>query len=390
MYRHRVIGKRRKGRILIAGVLTTALAFATSVTATYAWFSLDAQQKDQIVKFGMAELPDMTLEMGYYGKDGKTTYSTEENPLKFDEAGLKQYFAESGYDPSKPLDPVTGLSSENDSQTGKPLLTSAYRGGLDPKTFLYEDGSRPKEVGTYYQFEFAFRCAQDCWLYLSPQSHITPGDNANKFDKETGLPLDEAKLDEAVHALRVRFTGYDEQGNVSSDFVTLPTVLPKEGQNLTREEGKEIDDVYYGGVANLSASKGYYDVRDGQEVVYGQRGEQTIFQKDAEGKDLLGDGVAVEGGDFLHAGHALGAKVVDVAAMKAQGLIEKENAKSFSAYTLEDGVGQTSSSALLSLKAKRSQKLVVTVYLEGWDPYCTNDIGNAAMSLDLVFTGLVH
>ena len=388
MYRYKTWNKRKKGKVLIAGVLTTSLAFATSVTATYAWFNLEARHTEQILSFGIAELHDTTLDMGYYDVNGNPVFGTEENPLHFDQAGLDTYFGPAGYDSSKPLDPVTGLSSVLD-ENGKPLLTPAYRGGRDPATFLDNEGKRPEDVGTYFQFEFAFRCAQDCWLYLSPQSFVTPGKNQGEIDDE-GIPLDEHKLDQAVHALRVRFTGLDDTGKVFSDFTTVPTVIPKEGENLDRAEGAGIDDVYYGGVANLSANTGFYDSKDGEEVVYGQIGEEKIFVKTESGEVATGDGVAVVGGDFLHAGHASGVKMVDAAAMKKQGMIAKENAKPFASATLEDGVGQTSSTPLLSLKAKQSQKLIVTVYLEGWDPYCTNDIGKASMSLDLVFTGLVH
>lgn len=376
---------------MVAGVLTTALAFVSSVTATYAWFYTESSQIDQLMTFSLAD-QERILEMGYYDASGVPHFGDEENPLRFDEAGLRNYFADSGYDPSKPLDPVTGLSSI--VSEGKPVLTPAYRAGRDPKTFLitHDDGTttRPSEIGTYYQFEFAFKCTADCWLYLSPESHVSPGDNTNKFDAETGLALSEEKLNKAVHALRVRFTGLDADGNVTGDYWSVPTVTPsKEGQNLTRDEGKGIDDVYYGGVANLSASNGYYDYRDGEEVVYGQIGDEKIF------KEERGDGVAVTDGDFLTAGHAKDVKVVDVEAMKKDGRIEKEDAKPFSSLTLENDdegnpVGQTSSDILLSLKANTPQKLVVTIYIEGWDPYCTNDIGQAAMSLDLVFTGLVH
>ena len=85
---------------MIAGVLTTAMAFATSVTATYAWFNLETQHIDQIMSFGISEDPDRTLDMGYYDINGNPIYSTEEAPLKFDETGLRTYFGPSGYDPS--------------------------------------------------------------------------------------------------------------------------------------------------------------------------------------------------------------------------------------------------------------------------------------------------
>ena len=379
MPRYRSLRHRRKGKLLLAGLLTTSLAFASSVTATFAWFNLDAQQKDQILNFGVSEPVDAILEMGYYDVNGNAVFPTEEDPFVFDEAGLRKAFGPAGYDPSKPLDPVTGLSSV--IEDGKPQLTSSYRSGLDPKTFLYEDGSRPEDVGTYYQFEFAFRCNMDCWVYLAPDSHVSPGDNVGKFDGETGLELDEDKLNEAVHSLRVRFTG--EENGKPIDYVTVPTVLPsKEGQDLGRADGKAINDVYYGGVACLTADSGYYDALNGEEVVYGQLNDTKLFSG-------YGDGIPFVGGDFLHAGHAKDVHVVDVDAMKSGGMIAKENAKPFSSIILEEGVGQ-SSSYLLSLKANKSQRLVVTVYLEGWDPYCTNDIGQAAMSLDLVFTGLVH
>ena len=373
----------KKGKILVVGVLTTTLAFASSVTATYAWFALETQQKDQIMNFGVADVSsDAVLEMGYYDVNGNAVYPTEENPFKFDQAGLDKAFGPAGYDSSKPLDPVTGLSST--LVEGRPLLTSSYKGGMDPSTFLYPDGSRAEGVGTYFQFDFAFRCNMPCWVYLAPSSHVTPGDNSNKYDHDTGIELDEDKLNQAVHALRVRFTSKED--NEVLDFVTAPTVNPsKEGQNLAREEGKKLNQVYYGGAASLTENSGFYDNVDGEEIIYGlKKGQEKLFL------DAPGDGVPVSNGDFLHAGHASGVKVADVAKLKQLGSIEKEDAYAFDEMTLEEGAGQTSSPYLLSLSPGISQRLVVTVYLEGWDPYCTNDIGQAAMSLDLVFTGLVH
>ncbi len=339
--------KKHRRRLLLAGILTTSLTFVSGLTATFAWISLTPFASTPDLKFGIAEDAGATLWMGYVDDAGQ--YQFPEN-IVYDDAGLESVFP--SYDHSKGLDPVSGMNSRID-ENGLPKLTGSYRGGDDIATFHEAEGG-------YHQFEFAFKCDHDCWVYLSPQSKLTPNVEANQAtasDKEK----DADKLNEAVNCLRVSF---------ASDS----------GYYVARS--KEADyEVNYGGLLDVLPYDGYYDHRDGKEVVYGQYSGTPKYDE-----NVVGDGEKSKTSDFLNAGHAKGIQKADLSDV----VFEKEAAEPFSAFTLEDGAGQTSSTPILELEANVAKRLVVTIYLEGWDPYCTNDIGLASMSLDLVFTGLAH
>ena len=341
-------GNKTRRRLLIAGVLTTGMTFCSGLTATFAWLSLTPFASTPDLLFGTDPEASAILTMGYVDSEGKYQFPED---IVYDDAGLESVFP--SYDHSKGLDPVTGMNASFDPNDPKalPKLTGSYRGGDDIATFHEAEGG-------YHQFEFAFVCNHDCWLYLSPQSKITPNTEANKqtaLDKEK----DAAKLDEAVNALRVSFASSD-------------------GYYIACDKADEHE-VNYGGLLDVLPYDGYYDHRDGKEIVYGQYEGQVNYEG-------VGDGTKSEISDFLNAGHASGVQKADLSGVT----FVKEDARPFADFTLEDGVGQTSSIPLLELEANTPKRLVVSVYLEGWDQYCTNDIGLASMSLDLVFTGLVH
>ena len=349
-------------RFLLTGILTTALTFTAGVTSTYAWLNLGQQTIERVIE---AELSDHvpTLQMGQM-VDGEFVAFTEKDTRD-----------------GAVLSPVSGAGSVVEGEY--PVLTSAPR--MKGEGTLTKDG--------YLQFEYYFLCDTDCWIYLAPGSHVVPGNNANRYDEETGIQLDEKKLDESVFTLRTRFTSYSEEEGLI-DILTIPTIAAKEGQEvLQRAEGKDVSDVYYGGIADILPFDGFYDNDGEKEYVYHYGKTPTAEEEERLYKGIGEDEnpMPEDQGNFLLANHRKGIKKADLPAWKEEGYVLPEDARpDFSSVTLEEGVPTTDSDYLLNLVAFEPGKLVVTVYLEGWDPYCTNDIGSASMELDLVFTGLAH
>ena len=353
----------------MAGLLTTALTCATGVTATFAWFSLEPFHREKVVNFKVADDAQAFL----YMAEGKDTYVDSET-------GNLRIKKDAEISPKIPktLDPVTGAGST--IKDGRPVLKTAPR-------MRAEDGDASPD--TYLTLEYYFECDHDCWLTLAPESKITPREeaNASKTDPDDGHPLNPADLNNAVHALRTRFNGTERDGS-PIDITAVPT--PKNSQGVEMKRNPDKMDTYYGGIADMMPFNGFYDsYADGEgkkEYCYGV-GDQTLVPY------LNETGSASEGqkGDFLHAAHENGVQLVDVEKAKQDGLIKKEEALDFSSIILNDGEGQIPAGGyLLDLKANVAKKLTITVYIEGWDPYCTNSIGQASMELNLVFTGLAH
>ena len=338
----------------MAGILTTALTCATGVTATFAWFSLEPFRVGPVVQFAIAENAESTLQM----------WRLDDNDQRMDPESDDSGRA------AATLDPVTSAGST--VIDGYPVLKTAPR-------MQYSGGDA--KADSYLTLKYEFQCDRDCWITLAAGTKVVPN------QRENAIKDNPEQLNEAVHALRVRFNGSDADGN-PTDITGRPDAYDALDKRMDR--GAKGEDVYFGGVADMMPYDGFYDNADGKEYCYGLDAQPSdpSYWYDGETSDT-----GKEGGNFLDAAHKSGVKLFDVQRAKKEHLIPKEEAPYFSQNLIppEEFEGQLPSGLfLLDLKANQPKKLVVTVYIEGWDPYCTNDIGNASMTLDLVFTGLAH
>lgn len=341
--------------LLGIGALSLGLTLSSLATATYAWFDIvTSASLDQIeMTFGGAP----TLEMGLKDQDGNIHYASSWN-----DASLQEL--DSNYVPFEPLKEVSSMfesswkNASTDASTAFPLLYEPFYASQDPT-------STPVAKEGFLQYEMFFRSDRNLYLFLDEATKISPLSELNRtraeeINSQTGSTLKGSELDQVVDAVRVSF--FSETGF----YICSPS---------------GSSSVTYGGLLDLDKD-GYYDYRDGKEIVYGDYAGTPLY-----GEALEQDSLAPEKPNAFHAKHQKG-----ISPWKHNEVgFQKETAYAVSELSLSKSASYFDASTmkpLAHLKANVPTRLVFTLYAEGWDHHLTEKIASGAFSLHLAFTGL--
>ncbi len=341
--------------LLGIGALSLGLTLSSLATATYAWFDIVTSASLDQIKMTFGGSP--SLEMGLKDQDGNIHYASSWN-----DASLQEL--DSSYVPFEPLKEVSSMfesswnNSSLDSSTSFPLLYEPFYASQDPT-------STPVAKDGFLQYEMFFRSDRNLYLFLDEATSISPLSDLNKtraeeINSQTGSSLKGSELDQVVDAVRVSF--FSETGF----YICSPS---------------GSSSVTYGGLLDLDKD-GYYDYRDGKEIVYGDYAGTPLY-----GDPLSEDSLAPEKPNAFYAKHQKGIspwKHNDVGFQKETSYPVEELALSKSASYFDPSIMKP----LAHLKANVPTRLVFTLYVEGWDHHLTEKIANGAFSLHLAFTGL--
>lgn len=365
-YRHHKKAKTimSNRNLFLAGVLSFALTFAASVTSTYAWFEVSEHAKVSQLDFSIHDEAD--FEIGLKNNNDGYDYYHEVN----DEI-LESHFAR--YQPNSTLHDLSSnyqslwLNEETNPETDFPVLRRSYADKEKPhQIYVAQTG--------YYQFEFFLKANRDMYLFLDPEScYAKPLHDLNVATAEAfHKSITAEDLDNIVHACRVSF--YSSRG------FTIWEPNTDVGSTTV-----------FGGVLDLNGD-GYYDDNNGKEVVYGEYADDAPLVYD-EAYDV--DTPAYnENHTAFKASHRAGIAPFNLAKSEAAGLsFAHETTYTLKELSLPDGVGQYDPSTmhpLLALSAGVPTRLVVTIYLEGWDLDMVDSIGEGHFTLGLGFKGLVQ
>ena len=335
--------------LLLLGAGAFLLALTTSVTATYAWFELTNAQK--VAEIGMKVEQGSPLEIGLKRNLGDTIDYYE----AIGDKELSEHFP--SYSPGAKLSPVSGMNlgdwynQDTDLSRAFPELYSLSPGIASPI----------RTSQGYICFEAYFRSAQPGYLFLEKEgTKIVPEKEINR-ETEAYYGLSEGSLDKVVDCVRVSFLS--NEGYYILD-------LEKEG------------DTAFSGRLDLNGD-GYYDSLDGQEIVYGQYTGEPVFgeslQSDLdneEGEPKTSSGIR----PFLEAeSKANGYAPAIEPAYPLDAFCLKENEPSFD---------PTRQFPLAYLSADEPTRVVISLYLEGWDKDADESVVDGTFSLDLCFTCL--
>lgn len=221
----------------------------------------------------------------------------------------------------------------------------------------------------FFQFEFFFYSARDTYLYLAPSTFIVADHEANLItaSKSTGLYSAE-DLDQAAKAARVSFFSGDvdvEDGKVVEKGTTFKIFEP----NVSKPSNTR-----FGGRLDLNGD-GDYDFSNGKEVLFGEcsNKDKIVYGGDIDKTLDVFNGNTREGVSPLNLKESIN-----------NGLeFASESTFTLNQLGLDDGTNP-----LLYIPAKTEQRLVVTIYLEGWDAQATNAIGYSTLNIKLAFNGL--
>lgn len=367
-YRKNYVISNRK--LFLVGVLAFSLTLAASVTSTYAWFALSQAGKVSFMDFTIKE--NHSLEIGLKDRDGEIHYYDTLN-----DQILEEYFP--AYKAGSPLSDLSSMYQDlwlNDNtnyETDFPILRQAYMKGGD------YHASYPAQQG-FYQFEFFFKGDSDMYLFLDRDEtyikalHEKNREYAHAYNEnvEDNKKINVKDLDNVVNATRVSF-------------------FSKDGFSIYEPNALSSSHTVFGGILDATSKDGYYDFdeKTGKEIVYGEYDANTNLVYDSP---LEEDSSLVGRGTCFNAIHKAGIERFNFEKSKQNGLSFKEE----KTYTLEEmsiskengQYDEKTMRPIALLKREQPTRVVVTIYLEGWDYDVTEAIGNGSFTLGLSFRGL--
>lgn len=335
---------------VVAGAVF-ASAIAVSATSTYAWYSISEQFR--IVGFEMQISHDEELfKLGKKENNGEITYRSDE-PYSLKDLGI--------------VNPVVGNVSNMSvdtypadySETFKPTFSTGYRiGGTTRMTENAVDPNADPAKAEYVQFELYAYCEQDAFLYLSADTGAVANTEANSETAQR-KGVDAAELDNVVNAARISF--YSQLGYKIAEL-------------------GEHEEVTYSGLLDLRG-QGYFDSENGREIVYGNYDGEPAY----EPSPLADDEDPYQRHDIFHAAHKKGVRKWDPSIPYGE---KKEVAYPVShyAYDMDSNASVLYPPEPIGVaKAKTPTRIVVSVFLEGWDHDMTSSLVDASFGLNLGF-----
>ncbi|MCR4562992.1 MAG: hypothetical protein K5694_07320 [Bacilli bacterium] len=345
--------KHKLNKFFGLALAASVLSFSASVTATYAWFSLNDVAVVQNLSMDISG-EDKYLHIGWKDENGNII-----NSDSFDENDLENIFP--GFSKESVLDPLTSnyqdewLNSSTVLADARPVLRKSYQPTSPRKSEVADKG--------FFQFDFYFTCDEDSYLFLADGSKMETNVEKNRDTAERfGLNVED--LNKAIDALRISF--------LSDDSFHIA------------EFGEEVSNTRLGGPLDVWLGDGYYDSSNGKETIYGEyEGEVNYLPALPEDSE----GYSAED-RFFPAKHRAGIEIADLENVA----FKEEDTVTFSSMILPENAGTfypDVTHPITRLKANIPQRVVVTVYAEGWDLDHTNLIARASLTMHLSFTALI-
>ena len=336
------------GKILVATIGLFTLTLATSTVATYAWFAVtDFARIDQI---------SMTLDNSSKMEIGYRTLEGIHYQEKIDENDLR--IIDPNYDKNTHLTDVTSAFSSDWLNTNEAEKTPVLRVPYSKST---SNTMTEAATGGFIQVEAFLRCNQPCHLYLGYKTQATVLERWNReIAAMTGYSEDE--LNKVLDCVRVSFYTKDAY------YIVEP------GQETTSK-------TVFAGPLQARNSLGYYDSEEGKEILFGEY-EGTPSYLPAPEEDYK----PYEDDSAFHAIHKAGVEMVDTSSVAPA----VEQTHLLSELVLPEKASEGGDTLCLgTLHPNEDFRIVVSVYIEGWDLDLTDSLATGKFSLDLSFVGLM-
>lgn len=345
---------------LLIATLTFMASLGSLVVGTIAWFSASSFLEISRFRITMGEAEQVEIglkvpvENPSLGEPGSIVYYQS-----IDDTILKNH---AYYNPWAPFRAVSSmyqslwLNEQTDLSDPEliPVLRSQYKIGGNRQE------SEPTTDG-FYQFELFVKANVRIDLYLDDESYVI-ADQSKNLAVSTQLGLDFSSLNKVKDAMRV-------------------SMLSQEGFHIWEPNAVLAGTTEFGGRLDiLKYDRAYdYDPVLNREYMFGEyNGDEYLIYDESARVDSVTNHSSFNAKTFP------GIAPLSIPLSKQNGLvIAQEN----SATT--DWLSDTNNpdAALLRLYPNEPQRLVVTVYAEGWDRDTTNDIHYANFALNLVFGG---
>lgn len=350
-------------KLFSLGVSAFLLTLGSTAVATVAWFQ--SETTSFIQGMTLEFVSNGGLQIGYRDpRSGDIVYGTALDNTVLNEVDPLAY----------PLDPVLSAVSS--------AATEDYNRTLDPNNdyprfrgaYSYRKTALPTFTNYgYLQFELFFKTDLPSYLLLAPSFAVTPCHEANAAKAKQindaggydGVDVTAEDLDSIVDSIRVSF-------------------FCEDGYNIL--DPKKEEETPFGGALDLDHD-GYFDMDVTKtELIYGLYEGEPIYSEPLEADEGQG-----KPHNCFFGAHKKGARAFLESQSIENGLsYAMENANSLDQMTLHENQGQLypDSVPIAQLAERTDKRVVVTVYIEGWDKDAIDCIGEAQFNLNLGFTAL--
>ena len=342
-----------KAKLLALGAFLFAFGLIVSVTTTYAWYTISIMTNIDALNIRVGVREDYYLKLYLVDRNGQEQYNPDGYTLE-----------EMGYDRDTGLNDVSGmyqsdwLNDDIDMTNALPEFKKSY--GSFPAS---PNRSTVADKG-YLQTVYYLESNENCEIYLTPDSKVSANEEKNRETaSKKGKSYD--KLMEVTNAVRLSF--FSEDGYI----------IANPGNS---------DVTYYGGILDMNGD-GYYDYIDGKEVLYGEYNTEAVTYDE----NAVGDENPMDENlrDSFHSNHMSGISQVIVDYESPELSIKKENSIKIDALRYEEDDPLKDVTPICKIKKGEKKRLVLSVYVEGWDRYMTDAIESAAFNIDIGFLALV-
>jgi hypothetical protein len=321
------------------------------VTSTVAWFDISNNLIVNNLSLSFSDDPGIKIA---FSKDGQLYSDANQEVLK-NEAGVN-------------------------TSASLSVLTSAFQSEwLNDKT-IFDDtmpilrsgpdlGNKIASSG-FIQLPLYFVSSQDGYIYLDKTTTFSANDEANEKSARH-YNVSQESLDKIEGCSRVSF--------YSEDY----------GFKIYEPNAKTPSKTLLGGRLDLNPFDGYFDYNSNskREELFGEynRDEATLFYGLATTEDSTFEG----NNDCFHAATKAGIAPLDIETSIAKGdlKIAQETTHVLSELTAPED-GQSVGMPITYCYAWEPKKVIVTIYVEGWDFDTVTAIAQASFDFKLVFTAV--
>lgn len=380
--------KKKNHKKIIIAISSFLIASSCLAVSSYAWFSIGAQLAVDNYDFHMSSAGDIsiglkinseTLAEKYHKNIGDIYYPTDgvinDSLLKeFNQYNddTRLFSATASYEDEWLLDDTIA-----DDQK-KPILRKVPTPfDINGKKIITEEEANKY----YYQLELYVKANRPMYIYVDEQTLITPDKEKNKQEAllNSDKGVDENQLNKIVDSLRVSFY------TSSNYFIYEPAPRIKDNEIIpTRMFGK----------LDLYNTDGYYDynIQTNKEFLFGEYKNVDKIVYDMSGADKGNDLPTISNG--LLANTKDGVMPVDIAKSIDNGIEGKyqethslkeisakydDEKRRFSLFT-SGGEGEYDNNPA-------AQRVIVTIWSEGWDEDSISFPSSSHFNMNLVFGG---
>jgi hypothetical protein len=335
-----------------------SLTVSILVTSSLAWFKVADTLIASNISIDFVHDEDFSIGLK---KEGKTDYYKA-----LDSATLQSYFSD--FDPKKGLADVSSmyqsqwLNEKTVFADAKPVLRTGYSGSSgNTMTSAVNSG--------FLQFEFFIHSDRDMFVFLSETTTLL-ADTAADEKVAAALGVSPASLNKIQDCLRVSF--YTDNGF----FIYEPNVTTSSNTALA------------GRLNTSPRNSPYYDVdKDNKEVLFGD------YNYDDPNLALVYDEAsraAVPSSDqltgFVSGTNPAAQGGLDIAKSISEGNLSITHEKTYTLSELSNL--DDTAHPLTYITGGVDQRMIVTVYIEGWDTDVVDSVGAGIFDLNLAFKGL--